>query len=110
MKHRGLLARAVRLEDLTYGRAFRGGERYATIWPDLADLDGWDRMKIAVLKETFPGERRVALVPASVPPLVKAGVEVWIESGAGDAAGMLDAQYVEKGAKIVSRAEAFAAD
>jgi NAD(P) transhydrogenase subunit alpha len=67
-------------------------------------------MKIAVLKETFPGERRVALTPASVPLLVKAGVEVWIQSGAGDVAGMLDAQYVEKGAKIVSRAEAFAAD
>jgi H+-translocating NAD(P) transhydrogenase subunit alpha len=67
-------------------------------------------MKIAVLKETFPGERRVALAPASVPLLVKAGVEVWIESGAGNAAGMLDAQYAEKGAKIVSRSEAFAAD
>src|SRR5438270_13445314 len=67
-------------------------------------------MKIAVLKETFPGERRVALAPASVLLLVKAGVEVWVESGAGIAAGMLDAQYAEKGAKIVSRSEAFAAD
>jgi H+-translocating NAD(P) transhydrogenase subunit alpha len=67
-------------------------------------------MKIAVLKETFPGERRVALAPASVPLLVKAGVEVWIEPGAGNAAGMLDSQYAEKGAKIVSRSEAFAAD
>src|SRR5436305_12794245 len=67
-------------------------------------------MKIAVLKETFPGERRVALAPASVPLLIKAGAEVWIEAGAGNAAGMLDAHYAEKGAKIVSRAEAFAAD
>src|SRR5215472_4266480 len=67
-------------------------------------------MKIAVLKETLPGERRVALVPASVPLLTKAGVEVWIESGAGEAAGFLDAQFAEKGAKIVTRGDAFAAD
>ena len=33
-------------------------------------------MKVAVLKETFPGERRVALVPAAVPALKKAGLEV----------------------------------
>ncbi len=67
-------------------------------------------MKIAVLKETFPGERRVALVPASVPLLAKAGVEIWVESGAGEAAGFLDSQYAEKGAKIVNRGDAFAAD
>ena len=40
-------------------------------------------MIIAVPKETFPGERRVALVPASVPALVKSGVRVQIEAGAG---------------------------
>jgi NAD(P) transhydrogenase subunit alpha len=67
-------------------------------------------MKIAVLKETFPGERRVALVPVSVPVLAKAGVEVWIETGAGETAGFLDTQYAEKGAKIVGRGDAFAAD
>jgi len=67
-------------------------------------------MRIAVSKETLPGERRVALVPASVPVLAKAGVEVWIESSAGEAAGFLDAQYAEKGAKIVNRGDAFAAD
>jgi NAD(P) transhydrogenase subunit alpha len=67
-------------------------------------------MKIAVVRETFPGERRVALVPASVPQFVKAGTEVLIESGAGEAAGLLDAQYIEKGAKIVSRADTLAAD
>jgi NAD(P) transhydrogenase subunit alpha len=67
-------------------------------------------MKIAVVKETFPGERRVALVPASVPQLVKAGAELLIESGAGEAAGLLDAQYVEKGATIVGRADALGAD
>ena len=44
-------------------------------------------MKVAVLSETFPGERRVALVPAAVGPLVKAGLEVVVEAGAGLAAG-----------------------
>ncbi|REJ88605.1 MAG: Re/Si-specific NAD(P)(+) transhydrogenase subunit alpha [Planctomycetota bacterium] len=68
-------------------------------------------MKVAVPHETFPGERRVALTPASVPPLVKAGLEVLIESGAGQAAGFLDEEYVERGAQIVaSRSEVFAAD
>ena len=36
-------------------------------------------MIVAALKETFPGERRVALVPASIAPLVKLGCEVVIE-------------------------------
>ena len=68
-------------------------------------------MKAAVPRETFPGERRVALIPASVPPLVKAGMEVLVQSGAGVEAGYSDEQYQEKGAKIVaSRDELFAAD
>ena len=68
-------------------------------------------MKIAVVKETFPGERRVALIPASVPQLEKIGVEVLIEQGAGVAAGFSDEQYREKGAQIVStREEAFEAN
>jgi H+-translocating NAD(P) transhydrogenase subunit alpha len=68
-------------------------------------------MIVAVAKETFPGERRVALVPAVVASLVKAGLEVHVETGAGESAGFVDAQYIEKGAKIVpSRAEVFAAD
>jgi H+-translocating NAD(P) transhydrogenase subunit alpha len=67
-------------------------------------------MIVAVAKETYPGERRVALVPAAVPPLLKAGFDVVIETGAGVAAGFPDSQYVDKGAKIASRDEAFAAD
>ncbi|HEX3725734.1 MAG TPA: NAD(P)(+) transhydrogenase (Re/Si-specific) subunit alpha, partial [Pirellulales bacterium] len=67
-------------------------------------------MKVAALKETFPGERRVALVPLSVPALVKAGAEVLIETSAGQSAGFPDAQYAEKGAQIVPRHEALAAD
>ena len=68
-------------------------------------------MQVAVADETFAGECRVALNPASVPPLVKAGVEVLIQAGAGARAGYPDADYEEKGARIVAtRAEAFAAD
>ncbi len=67
-------------------------------------------MKVAVLKETFPGERRVALVPAAVGPLVKSGLEVAVEAGAGVAAGFSDDAYRAAGATIVSRDEAFAAD
>jgi len=51
----------------------------------------------------------VALVPAVLPNLKKAGLEVLVEAGAGQAAGYLDAQYVEKGAKLAaSREEVFA--
>lgn len=52
-------------------------------------------MKVAVPKETFPTEQRVALVPANVPQLAKVGLEVVVEAGAGEAAGFLDAHYVE---------------
>jgi H+-translocating NAD(P) transhydrogenase subunit alpha len=63
---------------------------------------------IGVPKESYPGERRVALVPVVIPLLAKAGMEVVIEAGAGIAAGYPDAQYVEKGAKIAARrAEVF---
>jgi NAD(P) transhydrogenase subunit alpha len=67
-------------------------------------------MKVAVLKETFPGERRVALVPAAVGPLVKSGLEIVVESGAGAAAGFSDDAYRAAGAGIVSHDEALAAD
>lgn len=68
-------------------------------------------MIVAVPRENHPGERRVALVPASVPLLVKAGTEVLVETGAGLAAGYPDQQYVDKGAKIAAaRPEVFAAD
>jgi NAD(P) transhydrogenase subunit alpha len=65
---------------------------------------------VGVPKESYPGERRVALVPAVVPNLIKAGLEVVIQSGAGLEAGYLDSVYLEKGAKILSdRAAVFAA-
>jgi NAD(P) transhydrogenase subunit alpha len=57
---------------------------------------------IGVPRETYPGERRVALVPLVIPNLIKAGFEVTVETNAGLQAGYPDAQYVEKGAGIVS--------
>jgi len=56
---------------------------------------------VGVPRESFPGERRVALVPAVIPNLAKAGLEVVIEKGAGTEAGYPDAGYAEKGAKIL---------
>jgi NAD(P) transhydrogenase subunit alpha len=68
-------------------------------------------MKIGVPLEQFPGERRVALVPASIAALTKAGFDVLIERGAGERAGFPDSAYQEKGAQIAaSRADVFAAD
>jgi NAD(P) transhydrogenase subunit alpha len=67
-------------------------------------------MVVGVPKESFPGERRVALVPVVVPSLTKAGWEVAVEGGAGVEAGYPDDRYVEKGAKILgTRAEVFKA-
>ena len=63
---------------------------------------------LGVLREADPDERRVALVPAAVPPLKKAGAEVLIQTGAGQAAGFTDDQYAAKGATLVAdRAEIF---
>ena len=67
-------------------------------------------MKVAVLKETFPGENRVALVPSVVAGLIKSGFEVLIEKEAGAAAGFLDAEYTGKGAQVVDRSDLFDAD
>ena len=67
-------------------------------------------MIVGVPRESYPGERRVALVPAVLANLAKAGIQVTIEAGAGAAAGYPDGEYSEKGAKIVgTRAEVFAA-
>lgn len=65
-------------------------------------------MIVGVPTETFPGETRVALVPASIASLARAGFEIVVEAGAGSRAGYTDTAYVEKGAKTASRAEIFA--
>jgi H+-translocating NAD(P) transhydrogenase subunit alpha len=67
-------------------------------------------MKVSVVNETAPGERRVALVPEAVAKLRAAGLEVLVQSGAGDAAWFTDDSYAEAGASVVDRAEALTAD
>jgi NAD(P) transhydrogenase subunit alpha len=65
-------------------------------------------MTIGVPTETLNGERRVALVPAVLPALKRAGLEVWVEKGAGERAGYADAAYEQQGAKLASdRAQLF---
>ena len=67
-------------------------------------------MKVAVPQETYDGERRVALVPAVLPQLTKAGIEVAVERGAGVAAGYADEAYRDKGASIVDDRKRLLAD
>ena len=62
-------------------------------------------MIIGVVKETFPDERRVALVPEALPRLTEAGFEIQIESGAGVAAGFSDEMYQERGVKLINGRE-----
>jgi len=59
-------------------------------------------ISVVVPKETDVGERRVALVPDTVARLVKLGLEVMIEQGAGQGAYYTDDEYVAAGAKIIS--------
>ncbi|HEU4829548.1 MAG TPA: Re/Si-specific NAD(P)(+) transhydrogenase subunit alpha [Gemmatimonadales bacterium] len=61
-------------------------------------------MKIAVPRETAPGERRVALVPDSVARLRKGGHELFVEAGAGTAAGFTDEAYAAAGATLATAA------
>jgi proton-translocating NAD(P)+ transhydrogenase subunit alpha len=63
-------------------------------------------MRIGVPKETWPGERRVALVPESCKKLIQAGYAISIESGAGDAAGFPDAAYRDIGVTVESEGAA----
>ncbi|MGD0703596.1 MAG: Re/Si-specific NAD(P)(+) transhydrogenase subunit alpha [Trebonia sp.] len=65
-------------------------------------------MKVAVVKEDAPGERRVALVPETVPRLTAAGLEVLVEEGAGDAAWFPDSAYEAAGAAIAKTDELYA--
>ncbi len=65
-------------------------------------------MKAGVVKETAPGERRVALVPDAVAKLQEAGIEVLVERGAGEGAWLSDSAYVDAGATLVGPAELYA--
>jgi NAD(P) transhydrogenase subunit alpha len=62
-------------------------------------------MLIGVPRETWPGERRVAVVPLNVKKFRNAGFEVAVESGCGVAAGYPDAVYADAGARIVASRE-----
>ncbi len=66
--------------------------------------------KVAVVKEQFPGERRVALLPENVEKLIAAGYEVVVEQGAGEAAGIVDQNYADAGATVASRSQLAGAD
>ena len=57
-------------------------------------------MRIADPKETAPREQRVALVPESCKKLARAGYDVAVEAGAGEAAGVLDSAYQAAGATV----------
>lgn len=66
-------------------------------------------MRVGVPKETFPGQRQVALIPDGVSTLVKAGLEVSVQAGAGVEAGYPDSEYETRGARVVdSREKVFA--
>jgi NAD(P) transhydrogenase subunit alpha len=62
-------------------------------------------ISVGVLKETLPGERRVAITPKVIDALTKAGAEVWIESGAGSESGFPDEEYTARNAKIAADAD-----
>jgi len=62
-------------------------------------------MLIGVPKEVYPGENRVALIPAGIQMLNKAGFEVVVQAGAGDAAHIHDDEYRNSGASLAPTAQ-----
>jgi len=65
-------------------------------------MENENKIVVGVPKETFPNEQRVAVVPDIVQMYEKSGIQVVVESGAGDDAGITDGQFRDKGATIVS--------
>jgi NAD(P) transhydrogenase subunit alpha len=65
-------------------------------------------MTVGIPRESWPGETRVALIPAAVATLAKAGLQVVVERGAGQAAGFPDEAYASHGAQVVDRTTVFA--
>jgi NAD(P) transhydrogenase subunit alpha len=64
-------------------------------------------LTVGVPKETYAGERRVALIPATIAALAKAGLNVVVEAGAGLEAGFPDDEYLAAGARVASRQDVF---
>ena len=73
-------------------------------------MEQTNTLTIGAPKEALPGERRVAITPTVVAGYVKAGFGVLVEAGAGASAGFADKVYTDRGAQIVTRDVAFAAD
>src|SRR4029077_10265357 len=67
-------------------------------------------MKVGIPKEIYPHERRVAATPDTVEKIVKLGLEVVVEAGAGEASAFTDAAYAEAGAGIVPNATSLYAE
>ena len=67
-------------------------------------------MKVGIPRETWPGETRVALIPAAVPTLTRAGLEVVVQEDAGRAAGFTNDAYTAAGATIAPRAAVFGSE
>jgi H+-translocating NAD(P) transhydrogenase subunit alpha len=65
-------------------------------------------LRVGIVKEAAPGERRVALTPDVLPKLTAAGAEVLVETGAGAASWFNDADYTAAGARIVDTAALYA--
>jgi NAD(P) transhydrogenase subunit alpha len=65
-------------------------------------------IKVGIVAERAPGERRVAMVPTALSVFNKTGAELILEAGAGDRAGFPDAEYAAKGVRIAGRDEIFA--
>ncbi len=65
-------------------------------------------MTVGIPRESWPGETRVSLIPAAVSTLTKAGLDVIVERGAGEAAGFTDEAYASHGASVVDRTTVFA--
>jgi H+-translocating NAD(P) transhydrogenase subunit alpha len=64
-------------------------------------------MRVGIPSESWPGETRVAVIPAGVAALKKTGLDVAIERGAGERAGFPDAAYEQQGAVVLNRGEIF---
>jgi NAD(P) transhydrogenase subunit alpha len=59
-------------------------------------------LTVGVVRESFPGESRVAIIPDVLNILSKSGIKVNIEADAGRRAGILDSAYTEKGAEVLA--------
>jgi len=110
--------RTVRNKALTSINPRNGGQFLATIAPADVVIDStsasangvpYEQLTVGVFKESFPGENRVSQSPDSVAMLIKAGLNVVIESGAGDASSFNDKTYQAVGAKVLPSAEEVAA-